>query len=50
MFWSYLNQIGSFLFTILQSIFSVYVTIDIFIAVFVIWLARRILKAFNIIS
>lgn len=48
--WALLTDVGEFLVTIMGNIMNVYTTIDIFIAVFIIWLARRILKAFNIIS
>lgn len=48
--WSTLNDIAAFLVGILGNIMNLYTTIDIFIAVFIIWLARRILKAFNLIS
>lgn len=50
MFWNGLTEIGNFLFDVLANLFNIYTTIDIFIAVFIIWLVRRILKAFNIIS
>lgn len=49
-FWNGLTSIGDFLFNVLSNLFNIYTTIDIFIAVFIIWLVRRILKAFNIIS
>lgn len=49
-FFTGVAEIGSWLFQQLNAIFALYVTIDIFVAVFVIWLVRKVLKTFNIIS
>lgn len=43
-------QIATWLFRQLNAIFALYVTVDVFVAVFVIWLVRKVLKTFNIIS